>query len=191
VEEMGKDPETRQALAIDSFISHMDFKAKQGVTISKRGQGGINLGYTGSCIYWGVELLVIAGIAYLMMNVTADEPFCSQCENWKEQAPLGSCGAVPDKVRAALESGDLPELSANMSSSDDLLASLFQCPRCQASALVEVRLEQVSVNAKGEVSKSTLCTVTYPGEAVPALTELFRPQTVTATTSDSDKPPEA
>lgn len=191
VEEIGKDQETRQALAISTFTEHLDFKAKQGVTISKRGKNGINLGYTGSYIYWGIELLVIAGIAFLIMNVTADEPFCSECENWKVSEPLGSFGAIAADAKQMLVSGNLPELSANIQATGDLVASLFQCPNCKANAPVEVQFEQVSVNAKGETSKSTICTVTYPGEAVPVLSELFQPQIVAASVPNPDTPPTA
>lgn len=151
LDEIGKDPEARKTLAIDGLVSHLDFKAHQGVMISKRGRGGINLGYTGSYIYWGVELLMIAGFAFVAMRGAADEPFCSQCESWKQQETLGSFGASAEKARTALESGDLPELGANMGSSGDLIASKFQCPQCGASAPVEVRLEKITINAKGGI----------------------------------------
>lgn len=200
VDDLGKDPAAREALSVSSLAEFVDFQARQGVTLTKAGRGGkgVNLGYVGSYIYWGVELLLIAGVAFVVMRGAANEPFCSQCENWKTSELLGSCGGSTVKLQEALESGDLPALANDMGAEGTIVASLFQCPQCGAAAPVDVRLEQVTVNAKGETSKSTLCTVTYPGEAAAPLRQVFSASSAThvadasePTASEADSPGDA
>ncbi|MGH7223970.1 MAG: hypothetical protein ACRELF_12135, partial [Gemmataceae bacterium] len=76
-----------------SFATYIDFMAKQGVTIGRvvqRGNDkGMNLGHIGSYIYWLVEMLVVAGIVWVMMRKAAAAPFCVGCNAWKDERPLG------------------------------------------------------------------------------------------------------
>ena len=189
LDDLAKDPQIREALAVNGFISHLDLMAHRGVTISsKRGQNPINLGYTGSYIYWGVEAFIIAAIAFVFTNGAAAEPFCSQCESWKTGSVVGGFDASITNVKEALGSGDLNFLAEYATPNTETLPlTLFRCPTCQFESPIDARLETVTVNKKGEKSKSTLCTVTYPAEASEAFELVFRPKSLPFETA-SDAP---
>ena len=185
VEEIGKDPETRQALAISGFMEHVDFKAKQGVTLSKAGQGGkgLNLGYIGSYIYWFAELILIAFVSYSVTHSAATQPFCVECENWKNAERLGRFSSTSEAARAALESGNLAEFAAGIGDGGDLYPTVFRCSKCLSHAPIELQLTRVTVNAKGESSEAQICMVTYPGEAFEVFEQLFHLRDAEITTA--------
>jgi hypothetical protein len=177
LDHLQKEPEIRAALAVDGLLQHLDLKARRGVEIgrssARAGQKRMNLGYTGSYIYWAVELLLIAGVAYFVMNDAAAKPFCSACESWKAERHLGTFAGSPPATRPALEEGNLTGLVEMAGAGDPITATLFECPQCAAQAPVDVRLEHIIVNKKGETSKKKLCQVTLPGEALVPLEQAF------------------
>src|SRR5262249_50463795 len=86
-----KKPLAMQLWQVHSFSSYLDFAAHMGVSIgsvhdvaAKGNKGGINLGYIGTYIYWLVEVLIVAVIAFLAAGVRASKPYCGQCSSWKE-----------------------------------------------------------------------------------------------------------
>ncbi len=174
--ELAKDPAARQALAVNGLFSFIDLKAKQGVEISSgRGGGkGMNLGYIGSYVYWGFELLLIAGVAFAMMQGAAAEPFCAGCGSWKISSVAGAFLGPASNLKESLEQGDLTSIHSQAGEAgDNLVATVFQCPQCGPEAPIEVRFDKVTINAKGEASTKSLCTATYPGEALEPVTQLF------------------
>lgn len=174
--ELAKDPAARQALAVNGLFSFIDLKAKQGVEISSgRGGGkGMNLGYVGSYIYWGFELLLIAGVAFSMMRGAAAEPFCAGCGSWKTSSVAGAFLGPASNLKESLEQGDLTGIHSQAGvAGDNVVATVFQCPQCGPDAPIEVRFDKVTINAKGEASTKPLCTATYPGEALEPMTQLF------------------
>jgi hypothetical protein len=73
---------------------------------------GTNLGYVGSYIYWGVELLILVGVSFAIMLGAASEPFCVQCETWKQERILGGVSPPADEAVDAINQGDLNRLIA-------------------------------------------------------------------------------
>lgn len=176
INKLSRDEESRRALAVDGLFSFIDYRARQGVEIGRmrRGRKPPNLGYTGSYVYWGCELLVIAGLAFGVMQGASGEPFCARCDNWKSSEPLGTFHGSHRIVRAALEGGDLAAILNDAGAiGDKLRASVFNCPQCEGQAEIDVRIEWITQGDKGEESISSLCTVTYPGEALASVREVF------------------
>lgn len=62
----------REALQVDSFTGFMDMQARQGVQIKRAHSsakgGGLNLGYTGSYIYWFIEAPRYWYCAYFVLS---------------------------------------------------------------------------------------------------------------------------
>lgn len=162
-----------KAKGVDTFLGYMKQQATEGVRIGRRG-GGFNLGYTGSWIYWGLELVGVAVLAMLGLVGSASAPYCRHCEKWKESRPLGTLVGPPVEVKGHLEEGNLKALHRYASGEDgELHVSAHVCPGCGAEGDIAVKLEQVSKNAKGEESRSELTHLAYPGQALAELEAVF------------------
>lgn len=156
------------------FIEFMNIQAEHGVEIG-RTSSSINLGYIGSWIYWIVETLIVAGVTFFVVRSAAAEPYCPDCGVWKDERVLGGFGADPDAAAAALQSGDLERIrQANPSPvASPLVVTAAHCHHCAKGHRVDLKLESMLANKKGEVENKTLAHVSYPGEAMPYLAALF------------------
>lgn len=168
ITEMEQDPEGLRALQADNIWKYIDMQAHIGVELKRGGAGnGANLGYVGSYIYWGLEALIVAGITFSMMRTAAAEPFCRECRSWKVDEVRGPFSDFA-RVQRILEEGALERFPCDVSKADTVI-TLFTCPVCGDEGTVDVRIEKVTVNNKGETSKKRLGQLTYPGEALTAL----------------------
>ncbi|MEZ6057949.1 MAG: hypothetical protein R3C01_14720 [Planctomycetaceae bacterium] len=185
------DPEILQALLVDSFPSYVDMAAKRGVEInSNRGGGkGSNLGYTGTYIYWGVEMLIVAGIAFAMMSSTAGQPFCVDCNLWKTPEVYGPI-KDPAHVTEMIQAGRIePVESGDLSVAPGAFVTLSVCGECLPEEIApdprvvgpgaepisfEIFVERGALNGKGELTKSMLSRTTYPITALPVIREALQ-----------------
>jgi hypothetical protein len=161
---------------INSFLDYMHLRATIGETISgSNGKGGFNLGYIGSCIYWGVELLIVAFMATLGMIGAAVEPFCSVCNSWKKERKLGQLDPKEGDVAALLREGEIERLKDHDPSptAGELVLNATVCPNCNADVPITVKLVSVTRNAKKEEERKELVHLTYPGEALADLEAVF------------------
>jgi hypothetical protein len=165
----------RDARAVNSFPSYMTFEARQGVTLSGRGKSGLNLGWTGTWIYWGLELAGVAAMAIFGLIGGAAAPFCATCKDWKQERPLGTLKPKDTDVAAILRGGEIERLKAYdpALAGGNLLVTAAVCPRCLGESPISVRLVHVSQNEKGEELQTELAHVTYPGAALAEFEVLF------------------
>lgn len=183
-----QNPGIRKAWAEEGmgFVDFVKIQANNGVRIGKVGRGdGMNLGTVGSYIYWSLEMLLVAGIGFAGMLGSASDPFCLNCRNWKSSRPLGRIAIPRDAALAAIQSGDVVQLAEHdFSAADGTLAlTVAECKQCGQEATIEVKLEEVTKDAKGKESTKLLAHVTYPGHALPVLEALAarrQPPTPTA-----------
>lgn len=178
---MLQDPAFRAMIGVKDFPSYVDFRAVVGVQISgsrnvgKQG-GGLNLGYEGSYIYWLVEVLIVAGIAVFIQAQAAKQPFCNQCQNWKETRGLGM---ITRAEMAAMQSGELEALRSPPPATQNpqmVMVSASVCPHCGEAAPVDVKVEEITgVDNNNKPQTRELTHVTYPGEALPYLQAIFQP----------------
>ena len=172
--------ETWRVMHVDSFAAFMESSARDGISISHHGSKAINLGYVGTWIYWTVEVLVVAGVTYLMVKAATSAPYCVACDQWKTSRPLGSFACAPPAAKSALESGSMLELSQRNPSpavvtTRGLAVTLAECPRCAGRGAMDVKLEQLTDAGKGKITRKTLAHVTYPAQAKTDLATLFAP----------------
>jgi hypothetical protein len=175
------EPVRRMAQAYHSFFGFMNDAAEQGVEIKSTRGGGkeTNLGYVGSWIYWGLEVLIIAGISFAMVRSKASEPFCTDCGTWKNRVPVASLGVTGDRLDEAVRDGEpWAVLKDGSPPPEREAADLFVdvCPQCQDKAPFEVQTVRRRWNKKREMKgMETYARVTYPGEALPVLLAQFQP----------------
>lgn len=172
--------------SIHSFAGFMNFEAKEGVTIGSthaigNKDRGMNLGYYGSYIYWLVEILIVAGITFAMVKSAAAEPFCVKCSDWKKPSVLGFFAAQDlAPVSAAIQSGDLSKIVAQVPTEvvTPLKLSAAVCPHCSTAGDVDLKLEYVTADNKGNPQFKTIAHSRYPGQARDAVAALFIPKPV-------------
>lgn len=180
-----EDPLLVQAMGVRSFGGFMDWNAAAGVVVSPTASGdpgdlGLHLGYTGTRIYWVLELLVVAGLVALMMyDATTRNPICLACANLKRLSMLIPVQGSEERVVQALEGGDVSRLHPTASASDGRephhFLCVYECFQCGDDAPIEVAVgDPISITddpKETRVSRSR--TVTYPGQALDAFGRLF------------------
>src|SRR5262249_53278076 len=123
----------------ESFFGFMDGAAEQGVEIKSTRGGGkeTNLGYVGSWIYWGLEVLIIAGISFAMVRSKASEPFCTDCGTWKNRVQVAALGVTGDRLDQVVRDGEpWTVLKDGSQPPEREAADLYVdvCPHCQEKA---------------------------------------------------------
>ena len=158
-----------------SFPAFLNEQAEEGVKITYKGRGGINLGYVGTWIYWGLELAGVSIMAALGLMACAMTPFCTACNDWKEDRELGTLRKKQGDVAELLTQGDLDQLKKHdpAPQGGDLLVTAAVCPRCKDQSTITVKLEEVTKNQKGEIEKKELVHLTYPGDSLAEFVSLF------------------
>jgi hypothetical protein len=163
-----------------SFFTFVDVMAQRGVHIGKVGHGndkGFNLGHVGSYIYWALEVLGVGLFSFALVRLAAQAPFCTACNTWKEERKLGQVSMPAHAVVSALTTGEIVKLAEAdfHDTKGTLVFKAAVCPKCGDEAPVDVRLEQITVNEKGQQNANELAHMTYPGEALAVLESLAQP----------------
>jgi hypothetical protein len=186
IAELEKEPLEFRALLVRSFPGYVDYAAHVGVSIGRvhdvGKDHGLNLGYIGSYIYWVVEVLVVAGFAFFLASTAAAKPYCIQCEKWKKSQSLGSLQPAAEPAVEAIREGDLTRLHEHRPSTQagEILVDAAICPGCRESGTIDLKVQRAVKNKKGEISKTELAHVTYPGSALAPLQSLFSAPAETA-----------
>lgn len=177
------DPEqARQDLAVlrasRSFRQFMDFSAQQGVSIGSRRSRGINLGYAGTYIYWGIEVLIVGLMALYMMREATSAPYCAVCEAWKESRVLALVERS-DAARRGVEGGDLALLAESGPSTQGWSNFALHgalCPNCKgAHSSLDLKLVETVPNQKSRPDTRTRAHARWPAAALGAIEALCEP----------------
>ena len=130
----------------------------------------MNLGYVGSYIYWIIEAALVAGFAFGIMSGSASEPYCQNCSQWKQPLMTGFY-ADPDQVGSALKEGRPAKWTPTELAAEPLAkVTLTPCSTCHDDAPIQVFVEKVTKNKKGEVATKRIAKLTYPAGSFDALT---------------------
>jgi hypothetical protein len=173
--EFESDAEVRAAKQVDSFASYLDWSARQGVEISSAygNSKGLNLGYTGTYVYWGIEALIVAFISAAVPRRRASAPFCLACDTWKNERALGWLRSPAKVVGEIVQSGRLADLPATAGTSDDQVeVSVYECPFCEEPAEVVLEVNAITYN-NGSRNKSLTARAVYPRKAADELVRYF------------------
>jgi len=186
IQELETNPEGLRALRTNNVWRYMDLMAHHGVEINNGGgRGGINLGHTGSYLYWAVETLIVAGLAYSLMSKAAAAPYCNDCGQWKQAQLYGPFIGAPEVARAVGE-GTLARFSNDpQTGTPEAMVTLFTCPECQQEGTADVLVEKWTTNRKGETAKKRLVQMTYPGASIPVLETICTPDTPATETNEA------
>ncbi len=164
--------------ATASFKRFMDFEAMTGVEISNHGSSPMNLGYYGSYIYWGVEVLIVMGIAVATLRSECARPYCAACREWKKQTTLGGFSGMSTDASKALSDGDVAGLQACGPTPELTHLVLYDntCPACNGrQSPSDLKLVHFSKQKNGKKSETTIKHISWPGEATAVVRSLFVP----------------
>lgn len=172
------DPEQFRAVlnAMDSFKGFMDFQAKIGVEISNHGSSGMNLGYYGSYIYWGIEVLFVMGMAVAVLRKECAQPYCAACREWKKQTTLGGLSGLSADAGKALADGDLAGLQACGPGPQLTHLVLYDstCPTCNGQkSPCDLKLVHFNRQKNGKSNQTTIKHISWPADGAAAVRGLF------------------
>ena len=157
------------------FWKYMDLRAEAGVTLGKPGANdkGMNLGYTGSVIYWLVELGITAAAGATAAGAVVSSPFCGDCHRWKTKRAYGPYRVEPAAAAAAVATG-VPGGIATPADGPGKQAtvSVYTCPNCGDQGTVDV--EAVGTHTVKKQVGTVKVFMTYPGGAAAAFDEVDR-----------------
>src|SRR5688572_641850 len=138
------------------FVGHLLLRAEQGVRIKSADVTGI-----GMWILWGIEALMVLGIAAVMGRSRAAEPFCENCDRWCEKSETPTI-LPPDKAEplsALVQKGDALGLAALRSTTPQFDVStgfagvaVHTCPACD-DGYADVVLHSPGKDGKTEEKK--------------------------------------
>lgn len=189
--DLGQEVNGAIAEAVEDFgfCDYLDWKATQGAKLAlPKVHKSINVGYTGSYILWSVEALIASLIAGGFLFARAKKPFCPMCETWKLERDFGRLDLPAELAQRIFDIGAIVELAGQdrASRTGPLRVLVAVCSNCAAQSEVDVKLAQVTKDAKGRESTSVLTHRTYPGPALRVLEAIFAPPEAPATPDDED-----
>jgi ribosomal protein S27AE len=176
VKASGVTPEAIRTARVTSLPLYFDLQAHEGVRIGRSGWLDIRLGHAGSYVYWALELLLAAAVAFALAYRAAAAPFCERCGRWMAERRLGGVRAPADEAVEALRAGDLDRLHPSPPTAGrEIRLTMASCPQCGTTSAMTLRLDRVRVGRDGKETASprTLAHATYPGEAIPVVEDLF------------------
>jgi len=156
------------------FEVYLVTTAQAGFRVCGDNDAGFNLGPQATWAYWMAELVLVCSLTTLATRSEASAPFCSQCGQWKSERFLGRMRGQTREVVVACRRGDLTTLNAHgiADRKGDMALSAWVCPQCALNAPIDVQVEQRNTAAREDGTPAVLH-LTYPGEALPVLEDLF------------------
>ena len=140
------------------FWDYLDIRCMMGTSI-----GSIELGYTGTAIYWGLEALVVVIASAAAAKWPIKRPFCAACNAWKEKKQLGVFKIDGPRAVEAVTAGQPAAMVAPATIDDRVTVSLYRCPRCGDAGGIEA--EVAATRGKGEGAVTMTALMSYPAAA--------------------------
>ncbi len=163
-----------EAAAVENFIDYLNWEAAQGITISKTGtSSGAPITGIGVWIYWVIELLIVAVVAFLMTRVRAAEPYSRVSADWKKPVYLGSFDAgMATSVVHSLGAGNVEQIKtyAATDAAGPVMVNAYVAPDHEDVDEVDVKVEGYSGDGK---TRKTIGAFTYPAGSLATLKEVF------------------
>ncbi|CAG0927422.1 hypothetical protein TFLX_00458 [Thermoflexales bacterium] len=93
-------------------------------------------------IYWLIELLMIVGLAAYINRSYAKQPYCDQCETWRDyEVPMLGSPEHVDEAITAFQRRDIPtaiEALGTCEQGDFIRLEIEYCPRCFEDAYAKL-----------------------------------------------------
>ncbi len=164
--ELRAEPLLLAAIQVDTFPKFIDYKAREGIELrSRRARDGANLGFTGTWIYWGLEVFLVAGITLAMMKKSAEMPYCTSNQAWKSPLVLGPF-IHSQELLEEWKRGELrPMTFAESTEQPMLLVTIYLSPGLESETPSDVFLEKLTYDKSNNAKQKSLAKLTYPPEA--------------------------
>jgi MFS family permease len=140
------------------FLGFLDLRCMAGVGI-----GSIELGYSGTIIYFVIEAVVVVICAAVLALWPVKKPFCAACNAWKEKKQLGLFKIDGPRAVEAITTGRPAAMVAPATVDDKVTVSLFRCPRCGDAGGIEAEVSATRGKGEGAVTMTAL--MSYPAAA--------------------------
>ena len=172
--EYKQDPEIQAMRAVQSFPQYIDWSAHQGVELtSSKSSKPVNLGYAGTYAYWALDALLIAVMVVVMTRSQAAEPFCAECDRWKDAIEMGRLPLQAKQVATAIGGGSFTTLASLTPKPSHLTAvKAYVCGNCQKTDEVVVEVDEVTY-PKGKETLSSVGRYVCDESVIDELSKFF------------------
>ncbi len=136
------------------FPEYLDLLCRAGV---------MSFGYTGSIIYYLVEVVVIAVAAGAGAVILLNGPFCEKCNLWKQKESLGTFKGSAQVAAWAVGTGRPTLMLAPTEADEKVTVEVYRCPLCRNDGPIDVKATCAVTENKN--TATAVVFVTYPGAA--------------------------
>lgn len=158
----GIDPD---AVNGESFFQSLDRRAKKGYVLrSKRGKKN-NFGYTGTWIYWTIELAITSIGAMAIARLITKGPYCEICDQWNRSRTFGPFPFDAVAGHRAFSNGEPTRMFVPGPSDHKVKIDVYDCPTCPEDPL-SIKYTGTVGSGKKMVTHSAF--LVYPHSALPA-----------------------
>ena len=158
----GHDPDTVNG---ESFFDSLDRRAKKGYVLRGKRGGKTNFGYTGTWIYWTIELAITSIGAMIVARLITKGPYCEICDQWNRCRTFGPFPFDAVAGHLAFSNGEPTRMFVPGPHEHKVKIEVYDCPTCPEDPL-SIRYTGTVGSGKKMVTHSSF--LVYPHGALPA-----------------------
>jgi hypothetical protein len=148
------------------FSKYVELKVEEGWQVSNHGSSGSKMNGFMVYVVWGIEALILLGIAIGMTWKAVGEPYCERCNLWGAEKKMLLQGLSRADADPLLQSGDLDgviqlPLPADPNLSVALALTATLCPRCADTSFLTVEEKRVTAKKKGKPQEATTALIKH------------------------------
>jgi hypothetical protein len=156
-----KEPELAEQL---TFSQYLDAKVEAGWNVSNHGSSGSKMNGAMVYVVWGIEALILLGIAGAMVWNAVNAPYCERCNQWGNERKMILHGLRRGDADPLIQSGDLDALiGLPLPPEPDVRVALTMtatlCPSCKETGFLTVEEKQVVAQKRGKPQEKTVSLV--------------------------------
>ena len=154
-----------KAVAGESFVQSLERRATQGYVLTWK-RINANFGYTGTWIYWAIEMGITSLSAAGIASTIASGPYCESCDRWKRKRQFGPFPFDAVAGETAFLDGEPTKMFLPGPDDNKVKIDVYDCPTCPQEAPLDISYTGTVGKGKKMVTHSAF--LTYPHSSLPA-----------------------
>ncbi|MFO0937424.1 MAG: hypothetical protein U0798_13015 [Gemmataceae bacterium] len=158
----GNDPDRKPG---ESFFESLNRRATKGYILHGKRGGKTNFGYTGTWIYWAVEMGIVTVTSLMMIQTQTKGPYCEVCDRWNRRRRFGPFAFNAVVGHEAFINGEPTAMFTPGPKDHKVKIEVFDCPTCPDDPLA---IHYIGTVGSGKTMVTHSAFMVYPHEALPA-----------------------